>query len=309
MADYDLIVIGAGPAGLSAGIYGARRNLKTLVLEGSVPGGQMGGAPLIENYPGFESVSGMELAQKMEAQAKKFGCEIKYKTVMGMEDAGAEKKVLTQDNKTITAKALIIATGAAHRKLGIAGEDKFLGKGISYCATCDAPLFKNKKVAVIGGSDAALMTALYLLEYTKEVWLIHRRDALRAEEAQQKKLLASPVKMLWNSVVTEVKGDRMLSSVVVQDVNTKEKKEMPMDGLFIYVGTVPTTELAQKAGIKLDERGFVITDQFQQTNVPGIFAAGDICGRAFQVADAVGQGCVASISAYFFIKGMPMKGH
>ena len=189
---YDLIIIGAGPAGLTAGIYAGRRNIKTLII-GETIGGQMASATAIENYPGFESVSGLELAKVMEVQARKFGCEIKTERVV---ESNVEKKTVKTDEKEYSAKAIIIATGTHYQRLGVKKEEEFLGRGISYCASCDAPFFKNKKVAVVGGSDAAIAAALYLKEYA-DVFLIHRRDELRAEIANQKKLFKLEIPVLW----------------------------------------------------------------------------------------------------------------
>lgn len=299
MQKYDVIIVGAGPGGLSAGIYSARRNLKTLILERGVIGGQMALATQIENYPGVEKTSGMNMAKTMEKQARAFGCEIRMEEVVDMD---LRKKIVTTNSDKYTAKAIILATGGGHKKLNIENEDKFLGRGVSYCATCDAPFFKGKRVAVVGGSDSAITAALFLSEYAKETYLIHRRDEFRAEEANQKKLEKSKVKVIKNKCVVRVEGKDKVERIVLKDTKDNRESKLEVDGLFIYIGTIPTTELAKKAGVELDNLGHIKTNKERETNLPGIYAVGDATGGIWQVAQAVGDGAVAAVNAYKFIK-------
>lgn len=298
--DYDVVIVGTGPAGLAAGLYTARRNLKTLII-GELLGGQMSYAVVIENYPGFDKISGMELAEKMKKQAEKFGCEIKMEKVVDMELNGETKNIKTSRG-SYTSKAVVLATGGQHRKLNVKGEDKFIGKGVSYCATCDGPLFKGKDVAVIGGGDTAVYAAGYMKEFCPNVYLIHRRDVLRAEEANQKKLEESGVKLVLNSVVEEILGEETIQKIKVKNIKTNEVSELNVSGVMIEVGQIPTTELAKKAGIKTNEKNFIIVNKNMETNIPGVFAAGDVTGTLAQITNSVGQGSVAATNAYFYIK-------
>jgi thioredoxin reductase (NADPH) len=299
--EYDIIIIGIGPAGLTAGLYAARRNLKTLVI-GEKLGGQMSLAHVVENYPGSDPMSGLELAEKMKSQAEKAGCEIKTGTVKGLDLKGETKKVSTSEGD-YTANVVIIATGSHYRKLNAEGEDKFLGKGVSYCATCDGPLFKGKKIAVIGGSDTAVKSALYLSELASEIFMIHRRDQLRAEETNQQNLEKSPVKMIWDSVVEKIEGDTTVKKIIIKNVKTDETSEIDVDGVFIEVGEIPTTEIMKSAGIEVNEKNFIIVDDKQQTNITGVFAAGDVTGSLAQIITAAAAGADAAVNAYLFIKG------
>lgn len=301
MKKYDLIIIGCGPAGLAAGIYAARRNLKALVI-GEVLGGQIALAHAVENYPGTEPMSGVELAEKMKKQAERFDCEFKLAKVVGLELKNEIKKVKTTE-KEFLAKAIIIATGSHYRRLEAEGEDRFIGKGVSYCAVCDGPLFKGKKVAVIGGSDSAVKSAMYLSEIASETYLIHRRDQLRAEEANQENLKKTPVKIIWNSVVEKIEGDKFVKKIIIKNVNTNEKTELTMDGIFIEVGEVPTTEIVKAAGIEVNEKNFIkINDNFE-TNIPGVFAAGDVTGSFAQIIVAAAEGAESATNVYLYLRG------
>lgn len=296
--DYDVVIIGGGPAGLTAGIYAGRRNLKTLVLEGAVPGGQVAVSSKVENWPGTESIGGMELAEKMEKHARKY-CEIRFENVTEID---VEGKTAVTEHGGYRGKALIIATGASHKKLQIPGEKEYEGKGVSYCATCDAPFFKGKRAAIVGGSSSAVSSAIYLKDYASEVHIIHRRDSFRAEEALVSELKQRGITIHWNSVVTEVKGNKKMDRAVLENVLTKEHTELPLDGLFIYIGLTPMTELAQKAGIETDQYGFIKVDREMQTNRGGIFACGDATGGILQITKAAGEGCIAGLSAYKYIR-------
>lgn len=296
--DYDVVIIGGGPAGMTAGIYTGRRNLKTLILEGAVPGGQLAIAAKVENWPGTESIGGMELSEKMEKHARKY-CEIKFENVTEID---VEERAAITEHGRYRGKALIIATGAAHKKLQIPGEDAYSGKGVSYCATCDAPFYKGKRVAIVGGSSSAVSSAIYLKDFASEVHIIHRRDSFRAEEALVGELKQKGIVIHWNSVVVEVKGNKKIDSVVLENVLTKEHTALPLDGLFIYIGLSPMTELAKKAGIETDQWGFVKVNGGMETNLDGIFACGDVTGGILQIVKAAGEGCIAGLSAYKYIR-------
>jgi thioredoxin reductase (NADPH) len=301
MEEYDLIIIGGGPAGLAAGLYASRRNLKTMILS-EMLGGQMSWAPSVENYPGVEPTSGLKLAEKMKKQAEEFGCGFKLAKVVSLDLRNEFKKVKTPE-KEYSAKAVLIATGSHHRKLEAEGEDKFIGRGVSYCATCDGPLFKNKKVAVIGGSDTAVKSAVYLSEIASEIFLIHRKDQLRAEETNQKKLEEAKVKIIWSSVVEKIEGDKLVKKIIIKDVNTNERTELAIDGVFIEVGEVPTTEIVKAAGIEVDEKNFIKINEKFETNLSGVFAAGDVTGSFAQIIVAAAEGAEAATNAYLYLKG------
>ena len=301
METYDLIIIGGGPAGLAAGLYAARRNLKVLVLSETL-GGQMALAPSVENYPGTEPIPGLKLAENIKKQAEKFGCKFKLAKVVSLDLKGDVKKVKTPE-KEYSAKTIIIATGSHYRKLEAEGEDKFIGKGVSYCSICDGPCFKGKKVAVIGGSDTAVRSAIYLSEIASETYLIHRRDQLRAEEVNQKKLEKANVKIIWNSVVEKIEGDKLVKKIIIKNVNTNEKTELAVNGVFIEVGEVPTTEIVKTAGIEINEKNFIKVNENFETNIAGVFAAGDVTGSFAQIVVAAAEGAEAATNAYLFIKG------
>lgn len=301
MKNFDIIIIGGGPAGLAAGLYASRRNLKTLVISETL-GGQMSLAPSVENYPGLSPMPGMKLAEKMKRQARKFGCLFKQETVTSLELKGEKKRVKTRENE-YSAKSIIIATGCHYRKLEAEGEDKFIGKGVSYCATCDGPLFKGKRVAVIGGSDTAVKSAIYLSEIASETYLIHRRDQFRAEEINQDNLKKTHVKIIWNSVVEKIEGDKFVNKIIVKNVNTNVKTELAVDGVFIEVGEIPTTEIMKAAGIEINEKNFIKVNEKLETNISGVFAAGDVAGAFAQIVVAAAQGAEVATNAYLFLKG------
>ncbi len=302
--DAELIVIGAGPAGLSTALYAARMGLETLVLEKGLAGGLMLEIPLIENYPGFpEGVSGQELAKLMVEQAKIHGVAIRELEEAVELDLKGEVKTVRTNKGFYEAKAIVIATGCSHRKLGVPGEEEFRGRGVSYCGLCDGPLFKGKKVLVVGGGNAAAVTALYLSDLASEVLLVHRRDAFRAEEALVRRMEERGVKFILNSVVTEIFGGEVVEGVRLRNVKTGEESQVEVDGVFIQVGEVPNSELAVRAGVEVDERGFIMVDVRQRTNIAGVFAAGDVTNYPVkQVATAVGQGVTAAVEAYGFVR-------
>ena len=299
--EYDVIIVGVGPAGLAAGIYAARRKQKTLVI-GEKLGGQMAWAHVVENYPGAEPIGGIELAERMKKQAEDAGCEIIMDTVNSFDISGKTKKVKTRDKEYVS-NVVIIATGLQHRKLGVEGEDKFIGKGVSYCATCDGPLFNGKKLAVIGGSDSAVKSALYLKDIGSEVFLVHRRDQLRAEEENQKLLKESSVKIIWNSVVDKIEGDSIVKKIILKNVKDEKLTELEIDGVFIEVGEIPTTQIVKAAGVDVTEKNYITVNDKQETNIPGVYAAGDVTGQLAQIVTATAAGAVAATNAYLFIKG------
>jgi len=300
----DIAIIGAGPAGMTAGIYSARLGFETAIFEGAVTGGQMALTPHIENYPGVPGpVSGMELAEKMKTQAESFGVKITEKNVITIKNGSDEKTLVLSDGSKITCKAVIIASGAKSRKLNVKGGKEFFGRGISYCAVCDGAFFKDKAVAVIGGGNAAITEAIFLAGTSSKVYIVHRRDELRAEKILAEKAVQNPkITVIWDSVLKEVKGEGLVNSIVVENVKTNETKTIEVNGVFIYVGTVPSNEMLEGTGVKLDETGHILTDESMETNVKGIFAAGDIRGKTKQIATSTADGAVAALNAGKFVK-------
>ena len=304
MEKWDLIIIGAGAAGLAAGIYGARSGLKTLILEEKMVGGTTADAPIIENYPGFESIRGTELAKKMAAHCRKTGVTIReFEKVVSL-DLEGEKKTVKTSRATYEAKAIIIASGSHYRELGVPGEKEFRGRGVSYCGICDGPLFKGKRVLVVGGGNSAVITALYIAELASEVKIAHRREAFRAEEALVKALKEkSNVEILWNTELKEIKGEKIVNKAVLYNNKTKETTELSIDGVFVQVGEKPNSQLAEEAGVKVDEKGYIVIDIRQRTNIAGVYAAGDVTNHPVkQVGTAVGQGITAALEAYGYIR-------
>jgi len=300
---YDLVIIGGGPAGLTAGIYARRALLNTLLLEKIGIGGQIIITDLIENYPGFQEISGGELARKFEEHARKFGLETRGMVeVSGIEDRGSIKAVKTAEGD-IEAKAVIIASGTTPRKLGVKGEPEFTGRGVSYCATCDGFFFRDKVVVVVGGGDSAITEAIYLTKLVQKVYVVHRRDKLRAEKINQEHAFANPkISFVWDSVVEEISGKNTVEKVIVRNVKTNALSEIKTDGVFIYVGLIPNTAFAN---VEKDERGFIIVNQKMETSVRGIFAAGDCRVTPLrQIATAVGDGAIASVSAEKYLEGL-----
>ncbi len=302
---YDVIIIGGGPAGLTAGLYTSRARLKSLLIEKGLPGGTVTITEWIENYPGFEEgVAGAELAQKMEQQATKFGLEISQGTVTRISFNGNIKKVILEDGREIESKSVILASGGHPRKLKIDGEDEFRGRGVSYCATCDGAFFKGAKIAVIGGGDSAVQEGLFLTKFAEVVYIVHRRDSLRAEKILQDRILSDPkVKLVWDSVPEKIEGDEKgVKSLSVKNVKTGNLSSLEVEGVFIYIGFDPNTEfLAGTAN--LDQNNYILTDENMATSAPGIFAAGDMRAKITkQIATAVGDGAIAAIAAEKFIE-------
>ncbi len=298
--EFDVAIIGAGPAGLTAAIYSARYGLKTVVFEDPSRISQLAIAPFIENYPGYEG-TGLDLISKMKDQATKFGAEHKLEKV---EDVGRDGNlfVIKTDSGEYKAKAVIIATGGKHRELGIEGEKEFVGRGVSYCAVCDGFFFRGKKVAVVGGGNTALADAIYLKDLGCDVVVIHRRDKFRADQALQKQFFDRNIPVIWDSVVEKIEGKGKVERIIIRNVKTGETKEMEVDGVFIAIGIQPQTEIASKLGVEMDSYGYIKVDKRQATNVDGVFAAGDCCDNPLkQVITACGDGAVAAHSAYEYI--------
>ena len=305
-ADYDLVIIGGGPAGLTAGIYASRARLNVLLLEKAAPGGQVLVSDWIENYPGFPiGSSGYDLVTKMVEQAKRFGLNIETSEVLSLDLSEAVKKIELND-KTITTLSIIIATGASPKKLEVPGEDMFIGKGVSFCATCDGPFFKEHVVAAVGGGDTAVQESIYLTKFAKKVYLIHRRDELRATKILQERAMANDkIEFVWDSVVTGIGGGLTnVEKISVKNVKTGEEKEIPVSGCFVWVGTFPNTSFL-KDTLKVDENGFIIAGQNMETSVPGVFAVGDVRNTPLrQIVTAVGDAAIAAVSAEHYIENV-----
>ncbi|GAV22999.1 thioredoxin-disulfide reductase [Carboxydothermus pertinax] len=302
METRELVIIGGGPAGLAAAIYGARAALNPLILERGVPGGQAATTEWIENYPGFEDgIGGFELMVHMQRQAEKFGAEFKNADVMSIKKENGIFNLATTIGD-INAKTIIVATGAEPKELNVPGEKEFRGRGVSYCATCDGNFFRGKTVAVVGGGDSALEEAIYLTKLVEKVYLIHRREGFRAAKVIQERAKANPkIEFVLNTVVEEIAGERKVEKVVVKNVKTGEKSEIPIDGVFIYVGLKPNTAFLE--GLLELENGYIKTDDKMATAIPGLFAAGDVRVKDLrQVVTAVADGAQAAVSAEKYLE-------
>jgi len=305
MSSYDVIIIGGGPAGLTAGIYIARARLKGVILERMLPGGQVMITTKVDNYPGFpEGIEGPELMMRFERQVRNLGIEIKNPFEVKKIEIQGEKKLIFSDTETLETRALIIATGAKYRRLGVPGEKEFTGRGVSYCGTCDAPFFRGMDVAVVGGGDTALVEALHLTKFAKRVFIIHRRDELRAAKILQEEAFRNDkIEFIWSSIVKEIKGETNVQAVVVENLKDGRISELKVEGCFIFVGMNPNSELV-KGIVELDEHGYIITDEYCRTSVKGIFAAGDVRNNVLkQISTAVGDGAIAAVSAEKYIAG------
>ncbi|MFC6201385.1 thioredoxin-disulfide reductase [Lactiplantibacillus nangangensis] len=305
---YDVIIIGAGPAGMTAALYASRANLSVLLLDRGIYGGQMNNTAAIENYPGFKSILGPDLAKDMYESATQFGAEYAYGSVESVEDQG-DIKIVKTDSDTFETKALVIGTGSEYRKLGVPGEDTYGGRGVSYCAVCDGAFFRNKHVVVIGGGDSAIEEGSYLTQLADKVTVIHRRDQLRAQQILQDRAFANDkMEFVWNSNVTEIIGDgKKVTGVKVNNNQTGENSEIAVDGVFIYVGINPITKPFGNLGIT-DKNGWIETNDHMETKVPGIFAIGDVRKKDLrQVATAVGEGGTAGQQVYSYITALGDK--
>jgi len=304
LENWDVLIIGAGSAGLAAGIYAVRSGLKTLLLDEKFAGGTIADAPTIVNYPGFAEISGAELAQKMADHARKLGAVIHDIEAVTEMNLSGEAKTVTTTSTIYEAKAVIIATGSHYKEIGAKGEKEFRGKGVSYCGVCDGPFFKGKKVLVVGGGNSACITALYLSGLASQVIVVHRRQMFRAEESLVKDIATKTnVQIIWNTEVQEIKGDKQVRTVALVDNSTGKTSEVAVDAVFVQVGEAPNNQLARASGVEVDEYGYIKIDIRQHTNLKGVFGAGDVTDHPVkQVGTAVGQGITAALEAYAFIR-------
>ena len=299
---YDTIIIGAGPAGMTAALYAARSNLKVALLERGIPGGQMNNTADIENYPGYANISGPELAEKMFEPLENLGVEHLFGLVEKIEDRGDFKEVITEDER-FEAKTVIIASGANHRHLGVPGEEDYNSRGVSYCAVCDGAFFRDEDLLVVGGGDSAVEEAIFLTRFAKSVTIVHRRDELRAQKVLQDRAFANEkIRFVWDSVVESIHGDeRKVTGVTFKNVKTGEISQADFGGIFIYVGLDPVSEFAADLSIT-DEAGWILTDHQMKTSVAGIYAVGDVRQKDLrQITTAVGDGAIASQEAYKYL--------
>ena len=297
--NYDVLIIGGGPSGLTAGIYAVRAGLSVAIVEKQFAGGQIANTESVENYPALLNVSGFELATKMLEHAENLGVKIIYDNVVNCKFDNNGKVVELESGNEINAKTVLLCAGATPRKLGLQNEDKFVGRGISYCATCDGAFYKDKIVAVVGGGNTAVSDCLYLAKFAKQVHLIHRRDKLRASKADTEKLINSGVNIIYNSVVSEIVGDNKISHIKLQNVENKEINEMQVDGVFVAIGQIPSNICPQ---IARDEYGYILADEDMKTNIDGVFVAGDVRQKKVrQVVTAVSDGAIAAEMANEYI--------
>ncbi|MBC7080855.1 MAG: thioredoxin-disulfide reductase [Thermoplasmatales archaeon] len=293
--DYEIAIIGAGPAGCSAGIYAGRGGAKAVIFDRGMGGGLAINSPKIENYPGFLSIGGVELMERMKEHASQYAEMRLFEEVKDIK-VGEEIEVIT-DKGRYGVKVVIICTGTEPRKLNVKGEREFSGRGVSYCATCDGLFFKGKKVVVVGGGNSAVIEAIYLRNIGVDVSIVHRRDELRAEKIIEEEAIERGINFIWNSVVEEIFGKEKVEGIKIRNVKTNEVKEMSIDGVFVSIGEEPRNEIAKKVGLALDEHGFIKIDDMGKTNIDKIFAAGDITGGVRQIVVACSEGAKAAISA------------
>lgn len=302
---FDTIIIGGGPAGLTAGIYAMRSRLNTILLEKYMPGGQIVVADFVENYPGFPSgISGPDLGMAIEQQARGLGLNIKSTDVISLDLSGKEKIIVTADG-AIRAHTVIIASGANPRKLGIEGEERLTGKGVSYCATCDGAFFRDKDIAVVGGGNTAVQDAIFLTKFAKSVKIIHRRNSLRADKIiQERALKNAKIDMLWNTVVTDIKGTNIIEQLGLRNVEENKDYDIPIDGLFVLIGTDPNTGFLE-GGVETDSAGYIKTNDDMETNIKGVYAAGDCRLKSLrQMVTAASDGAIAAFSAEQYIESL-----
>jgi thioredoxin reductase (NADPH) len=301
---YDLIITGAGPAGLTAGLYAARAKIKTVLLEKLGPGGQVLLTDRVENYPGFpEGISGFELIDRIKRQTENFGLEIKISEVTSFDLASNKKLVITPDEQLET-RSVILACGAAPRKLQIDGEDLLIGKGVSYCATCDGPFYRDQEVAVIGGGDTAVQEAIFLTRFAKKVYLIHRRNKLRAVKILQDRAKnEEKIEFVWDTTPVKINGTSGVEGLEIKNLKTDEKSSLPVQGVFVFIGYIPNSELVKNM-LTVDENGFIITNEDMETSIPGVYAAGDIRSKLLrQITTAVGEGATAAFAVEKHLEG------
>ena len=305
---YDVIIIGAGPAGMTAAVYASRANLSTLMIERGIPGGQMANTEEVENYPGFETILGPELSTKMFEHAKKFGAEYAYGDVAEIID-GEEYKVIKAGSKEYKTRSIILTTGAEYKKMGIPGEKELGGRGVSYCAVCDGAFFKQKHLVVVGGGDSAVEEGVYLTRFADKVTIVHRRDKLRAQKILQDRAFANEkIDFIWNHTVKEInEKDGKVGSVTLVSTVDDSEQEFQTDGVFVYIGMLPLTKPFKNLGI-LNDNGYIVTDEKMETSVKGIFAAGDVREKMLrQIVTATGDGSIAAQSAQHYIEELVEK--
>ncbi len=302
---YDVVIIGGGPAGLTAGLYLSRAGVKVLLVERAIPGGQVGATFQVDNYPGFDLISGVELSRRMEEHAKKFGLEILHGNVLSVDLAYRTKKLGLDGGETLSCHTVIISTGTSPKLLDVAGEKEYRGKGVSYCATCDGPFFKDADVVVVGGGDAALEESIFLMKYVKSVTLVHRRDAFfSAQKIIKDNVLSNTgIKIMLNTVLSSIEGDETkVTGVSVRNVKTGTEECIAAAGVFIYIGATPATDFL-KGTVKLDDGGYIITDEFMRTSIDGVFAVGDVRTTPLrQIITAASDGAIAAVSAERYIQ-------
>ena len=307
--EYDIVIIGGGPAGLSAGLYAARGNLKTVILEKLIPGGQLNNTQDVENYPGMDHMTGPQISQAMEEQTKRFGCEIVNNCNITKIELSADNKIIESDKGIFSTKALIIATGSEYKKLEVPGEKEYSGRGVSYCAVCDGAFFKEKELVVVGGGDSAVEEGTFLTKFASKVTIVHRRDQFRAEKIIQDRAFRNPkISVIWNTQVPEIKGDgNSVIAVKLKNVITNEEKDFPCNGVFIYVGLVPNTQLF-KGKLKLNELGRIDSNERMETNIPGVYAVGDVRETPLrQAVTAASDGSIAATIAIGYIESLHDK--
>jgi thioredoxin reductase (NADPH) len=302
---YDVIIIGGGPAGLTAGLYNARARLNAVMVERLAPGGQVLTTDWVENYPGFpDGISGFDLVDRMKNQAERFGLTIRNEEVLRL-DLSKERKIVVTGKEEMETKAVILACGASWRKLDIEGEEMLTGKGVSYCATCDGPFYRDQDVAVIGGGDTAVEEAIFLTRFVSRLYMVHRRDALRATKLLQERAMAQDkIEFVWDSVPLRILGEKEVGGLEIKNLKTGEVSVKEVKGVFVFIGTIPNSDLV-RGMVELDDNGFVVTDNKMETSVPGVFAVGDMRSKLFrQIATAVGEGAAASYSVERYIESL-----
>ncbi|MGX7014373.1 thioredoxin-disulfide reductase [Vagococcus silagei] len=302
---YDVIILGAGPAGMTAALYASRSDLSVLIIERGAPGGQMMNTSEVENYPGFTSIEGPDLSLKMYDNALKFGAEHVYGNIQALEDHGEVKKVIC-DDETYEAKTVIIATGSDHRKIGIPGEEEYSGRGVSYCAVCDGAFFRDRHLVVVGGGDSAVEEGMYLTQFASKVTIVHRRDQLRAQKILQDRAFKNEkIDFIWNKTPLAIKGDDIkVNSIELKDTQIGEISNLEADGVFIYIGLDPLTEPFKNLGIT-NQEGWIETNEKMETSIPGIYAIGDVRNTVLrQIATAVGDGSIAGQEVYNYLSAL-----
>jgi thioredoxin reductase (NADPH) len=304
-AHYDMIIIGGGPAGLTAGLYSGRARFKTIILEKLITGGQVMTTDQVDNYPGFpEGITGYELSQRMRDQAERFGVEIRSAEVIALKPGNPHHTVVLEGGEEIVGRAVIITSGAKPRQAGFPGEAAFTGRGVGYCATCDGALYRDETIAVVGGGDTALQDAVFLTRFAQKVYLVHRRDQFRGARIYQERVFSNPkIEVLWDTVVTEIRGEKNVSGLSLKNVKTGQESDLAVTGVFVFVGIQPITSWLAPDLLEMDEYGFIKTDDKMATSIPGIYAAGDVRAKLLrQISTAVGDGALACFSAEKYLE-------